>query len=229
MKNLNKNINGKDLNGFALSLRKDGQTYRKGDTTAYSNVGVDIATGQFLALVTMDDRRRKLSGKKKEACLHLSIHATILEAAYAASVFHADLDNNLRALRGKPNRTYDCGPIPAFEYAAIDTDAHIAYRSGLRAKLDARMAMKKSPSKTAAKFAEAESVMVDSRDGRQALLKKYGSEVFTQLTRKYGQDSVNAAINSLTVHEFEGLYGLTSIVDIRRLEMHRGPFNRARA
>ena len=154
---MNKNINGNDLNGFALSLRKDGKTYRKGDATAYSNVGVDVATGQFLALVTMDDRMRELSGKKNEVCIHLSLHATILEAAYAASVFHADLDNNLRALKGKPNRTYNCGPIPAFTYAAIDTPEHMKYRAGLRDQQSNRAASKAASkdAKDAAKAATA--------------------------------------------------------------------------
>ena len=71
--------------------------------------------------------------------------------------------------------------------------------------------------------------LIDSKGGRSAMASKYGSQVFMQLGRKYGREIVNIDIDSLTIHEFETRYGLESIVDIRRIEAHRGPFNRARA
>ena len=99
--------------------------------------------GEFAALVRMDARMQKLASKGKgTVCWHLSGHPTILEAAYAASVFHADLDNNLRALKGAKSLIWDCGPIPAFEFAAIDTPEHEAYRAGLRDQQSNRVASK---------------------------------------------------------------------------------------
>ena len=71
--------------------------------------------------------------------------------------------------------------------------------------------------------------LIDSKGGRSAMASKYGSQVFMQLGRKYGRETVNIDIDSLTIHEFETRYGLESIVDIRRIEAHRGPFNRVRA
>ena len=71
--------------------------------------------------------------------------------------------------------------------------------------------------------------LIDSKGGRSAMSSKYGSQVFMQLGRKYGRETVNIDIDSLTIHEFETRYGLESIVDIRRIEAHRGPFNRVRA
>tara|TARA_R110000744_G_scaffold374088_1_gene486661 strand:- start:417 stop:749 length:333 start_codon:yes stop_codon:yes gene_type:complete len=100
--------NGCDLNGFPLALRKNGKSLRKGRATAYRDVAMDVPTGMFVALVHMDDRMRVLAGKGKEASIHLGIYPTILDAAYVASKFHEDLDNNLRSINGVQLHTYDC-------------------------------------------------------------------------------------------------------------------------
>jgi len=91
--------NGCDQNGFPLALRKNGKP-RKGRATAYRDVHWHLPTDQFVAVIHMDDRMRVLAGKDKEATIHLGIFPTILDAAYVASKFHDDLDNNLRSING---------------------------------------------------------------------------------------------------------------------------------
>ena len=91
--------NGCDLNGFPLALRKNGKP-RKNRATAYRDVAWHYPTDQFVAVIHMDDRMRELSGRGKEATIHLGIYPSILEAAFCASKFHEDLDNNLRSIKG---------------------------------------------------------------------------------------------------------------------------------
>ena len=68
--------------------------------------------------------------------------------------------------------------------------------------------------------------LINSKGGRSAMLIKFGAQVFIQLGRKYGRDTVKNDIECLTVHEFATRYAIESKVDINRLEMHRGPFPR---
>tara|TARA_R110002167_G_scaffold46260_1_gene138273 strand:- start:738 stop:1070 length:333 start_codon:yes stop_codon:yes gene_type:complete len=91
--------NGCDQNGFPLALRKNGKP-RKNRATAYRDVAWHLPTDQFVAVIHMDDRMRELSGRGKEATIHLGIYPSILEAAFCASKFHEDLDNNLRSIKG---------------------------------------------------------------------------------------------------------------------------------
>tara|TARA_B110000902_G_C14095008_1_gene508413 strand:+ start:138 stop:860 length:723 start_codon:yes stop_codon:yes gene_type:complete len=234
----NKNINGKDLNGFALSLRKDGQTYRKGDTTAYLNVGQPpehrfTERGEFVATAILNPEERRAAGKKSP-CIHISVHTNILDAAYSASVFNADRSANVESLNGVEQWEWDCGPIPAFDYAAIDTAEHAAYRNGIRSKHRAIFKAKKVAKKArlAAKeaalyAADPRNQLVTSRTGNAHMRQIFGAEVFMQLGRKYKKTLVERAMEFLTINEFCSRFGLDSKVDINRIAAHRGPFKRA--
>ena len=220
--------NGKDLNGFKLSLQKDGVTFRKGETTAYDNVGQpplsDLRPGhEYTALCSTTPEEREIAGKGELAfCIHLSTHATIEEAAYAAWIFNQDREANLIALKDIGHNCYDCGPIPAI-ISAIDTEEHNAYRAGMRAKriasVNRRAAIKagKTPSKAAIKFSEEDNRMIDTKGGRTIMSRKYGSKVFINLGWKYGNHTVIRDIQNLTITEFETRYGIQSKADIPKV------------
>ena len=212
MSKLNKVKNGKDLNGFKLSLASDGKSFRKGDSTAYIGVGqADPARhsqyGEYAALIQLDSREQKLAGKSATVW-HLSGHDTILEAAYAVSVFNADRDNNLKSLNGVASLAWKgYGIIPEFDYAAIDTDDHIEYRDGLRAA-----ALHKVAVKAAVKAAEiaADHTMVDTKKGRATITRLYGPEPFLALGKFYGRTTVLRDLQNLTVNEFVNRYDIRS-------------------
>ena len=206
--------NGNDLNGFKLSLASDGESFRKGDSTAYIGVGqADPARhsqyGEYAALIQLDSREQKLAGKgATSVCWHLSGHSTILEAAYAVSVFNADRDNNLESLNGVASLAWKgYGIVPAFAYAAIDTEDHIAYRDGLRAAALHRAAAKAASKKAAQ---EADHTMVNTKAGRAKITRLYCAEPFRALGRIYGNATVGNDLKHLTVNEFINRYDIQS-------------------
>ena len=176
----NKVKNGRDLNGFPLSVKKDGETFRKGNTTAYLNVAQPpehrfTERGEFVATAVLNAEERKIAGKKS-FCVHISVHTSILDAAYSASVFNSDRAANVAALKGVEQWEWSCGPIPTFDFDAIDTPDHVAYRNGIRAKHRAiftarRIAKAKRASATAARVAAR-----DAERTSKALAKRLAKE-----------------------------------------------------
>jgi len=196
MKNVNKVVNDKDLNGLDISMQ---------GTTAYAGVRFGMTGWQhdhevFTAFIGLSDEEQKIAGKST-FCWHLSKHDNLLDAAYAVKKFNEDRENNIASLFGSKTGEWDCGIIPEFEYEAIDTPEHKARR----------ITMKNRKGLSVKKIVEiiTDDRLIDTKGSRTTMSRRYGSDVFLKLGRKFGNKVVNNDIHTLTINEFELRYGLT--------------------
>ena len=191
----NKIVDGYDLNGLKLTVKKDG-SLRSG-TTAYSGVYFGEAGWQndhevYVAYIGLSDEENKISGKKSYMW-HLSKHDNVLDAAYAVKVFNENREVNIELLTTTKTSDWDCGKIPTFEYDPIDSPEHAAKRVEV---------MKKRP---------VEPITTDERKvakQRGFFGKKYGPGIFKTLGKTFGRETVVNDIDTLTITEFQLRYGL---------------------
>lgn len=243
---VNKIKNGRDLNGFELSTRKDGVTFRKGNTTAYHGVGmpdirrIELHGGGYTFAIDITPAEAAIIGRHPSAFWQPGNYETILDAAYARKVFNMNREANIKSLVGLATFEWDCGIIPEHAYPdAIDTAEHADYRAGKRAsqhkkylaKEAARLAKARvrqlaKDAKEAALFAAAPEQQLLSGRGHAIARQMWGAEVFMQVGRKFTKAVVDTAIKYLTVGEFAIRFGIESRADINRIAQHRGPFNR---
>lgn len=195
MSKLNKVVNDKDLNGFEISMR---------GTTAYAGVrfgrtGYQHDHEVYVAVIGLSDEEQQIAGKST-FMWHLSKHDSLLDAAYAVKVFNEDRESNIASLFGAKTGDWDCGPIPEFEYEAFDTPEHKARR----------VAMKTRKGLSVKKLVEiiTDDRLIDTKGSRTTMSRRYGSDVFLKLGRKFGNKVVNNDIHTLTINEFELRYGL---------------------
>lgn len=195
MSKVNKIVNDKDMNGFEISMR---------GTTAYAGVrfghtGYQHDHEVYVAVVGLSDEEQKIASKST-FMWHLSKHDNLLDAAYAVMKFNEDRESNVASLFGAKTGDWDCGPIPEFEYDAIDTPEHKSRR----------LAMKNRKGVSKKKLVEivTDDRLIDAKGSRTTMSRKYGSDVFLKLGRKFGNKVVNRDIATLTINEFQLRYGL---------------------
>ena len=172
---MNKIKNGRDLNGFQLSTRADGVTFRKGNTTAYHGVGmpdvrhIELHGGGYTFAIDITPAEAAIIGRHPSAFWQPGNYETILDAAYAHKVFNMNREANIKSLVGLATFEWDCGIIPEHAYPdAIDTAEHVAYRDGKRASQHKKyLAISKAKSRAKAKRNAATAARVAARDAER--------------------------------------------------------------
>ena len=186
-----------DLNGLPISLR---------GTTAYKDVFFGSAGYQhdhevYVAIAGLNEDEARIAGKST-FMFHLAKFDDPRAAAYVAMKFNEDREANVLKLRGVKTSEWCC-EVPKFEYEAIDTPANVARRHAMKTKMTTH-------SRTRAIRVVAAHVHAD-KPATDVATQIWGNNVFIDLAKKFGKETVLTARKYLNVNEFALRFGLKLI------------------